>query len=127
MISHFESVVLRRVVGSRDVYRADNAPSDDGVGDRRSGRGAHCKQDVESVAGQHFGGGGGEVLREEAPIVANDDRPAGPPSLAKIGGEALRTAADGGESVVLGDAPAPAIGAEGDLGRGGRSEERRVG
>ena len=85
---------------------------DDTVADDRRRRCLRGQEYSDAVAGEDFGGGGGEVFRGEAGVVADDEPPAGDSGPLGVIGDALGAVADVGESEVLSDYGAPAVGTE---------------
>ena len=113
-VAHLETVIRGRVVRGGDIERSGRLFGDHRVGDHRGGRGALGQVHPQPVARQHLGGGGGEVFRVEALVVADDNAAVLVPVGEQIGSEALAAAPDIGEGVIAGDLPAPAVRAEFD-------------
>ncbi len=111
LIAHLEAAVLGRVVAGRDVDRCHRVHGADAEADDRRGRGRVGEEDLEAVAGQHFGCGGRETFGQKAPIMADDDVPCSAVGHEVIG-IALGAATYIGERVVFGDAGAPTVGAK---------------
>ncbi len=72
---------MGRVVAGGDVDRPGRAMDGHGVGDGRRGGVALRQPHLDAVGGQHLGRRGGEILRLEALVVADDRAPAGQPLL----------------------------------------------
>jgi len=85
---------------------------DDSIADNGRRRNPWGQKHSHAVAGEDFGGGGGEFLRGEAAVVADDEPPAGDSGLLGIVGDALGAEADVGKGEVLSDDGAPAVGTE---------------
>ena len=114
LVAHLEAAVLGRVVAGRDVDGGHRVHGADAEADDRRGRGRVGEEDLEAVAGQHFGRGGREMFGQKAPIMADDDI-AGPAVGHEVIGIALGAAAHIGKGVVFGNACAPTVGAELDV------------
>jgi hypothetical protein len=130
-IAHLEPVVGSGVVRGGDVDAAAGFFKTNRVGDGRGGGGPVGEEDGKTVAGEHLGGGGGEMLRVETPVVADYNLPPAQSAAQKIIGESLSAPFDVGEGVILGDPSPPAVGSKandvhGVRSRSARMEERRI-
>ena len=103
------------VVRSCDVDRAAGLFLHHGKGNDRGRCCPVCQVDIQPVTDQHFGGGGGEILRVEAPVVPDDDPAPGEALFKQVGCKPLRGTAQVVEGVVFSDDSAPAVGAEFDF------------
>ena len=116
-IADLETVIRAGVVRGGDVDRAAGFLIHDREGDDRGGGGAVGQVDLQAVAGQHFGHGGGKVLAVEAFVVPDHDPLALFAFFEQVSGKALGAAADVVEGVIFGDDAAPAIRTKCDLER----------
>src|SRR5690606_2758164 len=98
-----------------DVDGGHGIVGPDAEADHGRWRRSRCQQDAQPIAGQNFGGGGREVFRREAAIVADDDGLAALADGIQIAGIALGGSPQIGVGVVIADASTPAVGTELDV------------
>ncbi len=69
----FEAVENRRIMAGGNHHAAGRAQMFDRKGNRRRGRRLRREDDLETVAGQDFGGSSGETVGEKPAVKANDN------------------------------------------------------
>ena len=119
-----EAVVDPRVVARGDDDAGRGAALDDLVRAHLGRDGADGERDRDVVGQQDLGGGRGEVLRGEPPVVGDDDALRLLAPLGDVVRDAVGAAADVLEREVVGDPRPPAVGAEDDRRRGAGSPRR---